>query len=105
MPAKPPRDQSCALARACWMTITGNLTVGVCDQNALANLGIGHNAIDLGGSYTYFNPQTGHEFSATLGVTYNFENTHTQYQNGVDMHLDLGLSHFFTKQLQLGLVG
>jgi len=85
--------------------VTGNLTVGAYDETRLVNLGIGHNAIDGGGGYTYFNPQTGHEFSATLGFTYNFENTHTQYQNGVDMHLDVGLSHFFTKQLQLGVVG
>src|SRR5262249_22720908 len=55
--------------------------------------------------YTYFDPNSGNEFSAVLGFTYNFENTHTQYQNGIDMHLDWGLSHFFTKQLQLGAVG
>jgi hypothetical protein len=85
--------------------ITGNLTTGRYDPTRLANLGIGHNAIDAGGAYTYFNPQTGHEFSATLGFTYNFENVHTDYQNGIDMHLDLGASQFLTKQLQVGLVG
>jgi hypothetical protein len=85
--------------------ITGNITVGRYDPDRLANLGIGHNAIDGGIGYTYFNPQTGNEFSATLGFTYNFENTHTQYKNGVDMHLDLGASKFVTKQLQLGAVG
>jgi hypothetical protein len=40
-----------------------------------------------------------------IGFTYNFENTRTQYQNGVDMHLDLAASKFVTKQLQLGAVG
>ena len=48
---------------------------------------------------------TQHEFSAVLGFTYNFENTHTQYQNGVDMHLDWGASQFLSKQWQIGLVG
>jgi len=71
----------------------------------LANLGIGHSAIDAGGGYTYFNPQTGHEFSATAGFTYNFINQSTQYQNGIDVHLDWGASQFLTKQLQVGLVG
>jgi hypothetical protein len=85
--------------------LTGNLTTGRYDPTRLANLGIGHNAIDAGGSYTYFNPQKGHEFSATLGFTYNFENVHTDYQNGIDMHLDVGASQFLTKQLQVGLVG
>jgi hypothetical protein len=89
-----------------WMTyITGDIPVGAYDSKRLANLGIGHGAIDAGGGYTYFNPQTGHEFSAVLGFTYNFENESTDYQNGVDMHLDWGASQFLTKQLQLGLVG
>ena len=40
-----------------------------------------------------------------LGFTYNFENHHTDYQNGIDMHLDWGASKFLTKQLQVGVVG
>jgi hypothetical protein len=85
--------------------VTGNLTTGRYDPTRLANLGIGHNAIDVGGAYSYFDPTTGLEFSSLLGFTYNFENVHTQYQNGVDMHFDWGASRFVTKQLQLGLVG
>jgi hypothetical protein len=82
--------------------VTGNITVGRYDPRRLANLGLGHNAVDVGGAYTYFNPQTGYEFSGALGFTYNFENEHTQYQNGVDMHFDWGASRFVTKELQLG---
>jgi len=84
--------------------LAGNLTTGVYHTSSIANLGIGHNAIDAGGAYTYFDPKAGHEFSATLGFTYNFENTNTQYQNGVDMHLDWGASQFLSKQLQVGIV-
>ena len=85
--------------------LTGNLTTGVYHSQSIANVGIGHNAIDWGGAYTYFDPKAGHEFSATLGFTYNFENTNTNYKNGVDMHLDWGASQFLTKQWQVGLVG
>lgn len=85
--------------------ITGNLTTGRYAPTRIANLGIGHNAIDAGGAYTYFNQKTGFEFSTALGFTYNFKNEHTQYQNGVNMHLDLGISQFLTKQWQVGLVG
>jgi hypothetical protein len=89
-----------------WMTyITGDIPVGANDPPRLANLGIGHGAIDFGGGYTYFNPQTGHEFSGVLGLTYNMTNPDTQYQNGIDMHFDWGMSQFLTKQLQIGLVG
>ena len=89
-----------------WMAyITGDIPVGAYDPNRLANIGIGHGAIDAGGGYTYFNPQTGHEFSAVLGFTYNFENQDTNYKNGVNMHLDWGASQFVTKEWQIGLVG
>ena len=85
--------------------VTGNIPVGAYNRARLSNIGIGHGALDGGAGYTYFNEQTGYEFSAVAGLTYNFINPHTQYQNGVDVHLDWGASRFLTKQLQIGLVG
>jgi hypothetical protein len=85
--------------------LTGDIPVGLYNSQNLANLGIGHGAIDSGGGYTYFNPQTGNELSAVIGATYNFMNTSTNYQNGVDGHLDWGASHFFTANFSLGAVG
>lgn len=85
--------------------VTGDIPVGLYSPDRLANLGIGHGAIDGGVGYTYFNPATGHEFSAVTGLTYNFRNEHTDYQNGIDWHLDWGLSKFLTKQWQVGAVG
>ena len=85
--------------------VTGDIPVGAYQSNRLANLGLGHWAIDAGGGYTYFDPKTGHEATAVLGFTYNFVNPATQYQSGVDMHLDWGASQFLTKQWQVGLVG
>jgi hypothetical protein len=85
--------------------VAGSIPIGNYEARRLANLGIGHSALDGGFGYTYFDPKTGNEFSAVLGATYNFENHHTDYQNGVDMHLDWGMSKFLTKQLQVGVVG
>ena len=85
--------------------VTGDVPIGAYDSSRLANMGIGHGAVDGGAGYTYFNPQTGREFSGVLGLTYNFVNPSTQYQNGVDMHFDWGASQFLTKQLQVGVVG
>lgn len=85
--------------------VSTNIPVGNYEARRLANLGIGHSAFDGGFGYTYFNPKTGNELSAVLGFTYNFENHHTEYQNGVDMHLDWAASKFLSKQVQLGLVG
>jgi hypothetical protein len=84
--------------------VTGDVPVGAYDAARLANLGIGHGAID-GGGYTYFNPAAGHEFSAVAGFTYNFKNQDAQYQNGIDFHIDWGASQFLSKQVFVGLVG
>ncbi len=84
---------------------TGDIPVGAYNSDRLANLGIGHAAIDGGGGYTYFNPQTGHEFSAVAGLTYNWENPSTDYKNGADFHLDWGASQFLSQQFHVGLVG
>ncbi len=49
-----------------WMTyITGDIPVGAYDSTRLSNIGIGHGAIDAGGGYTYFNPQTGQPSSCS----------------------------------------
>ena len=70
--------------------LTGDIPVGLYNSRQLSNLGIGHGAIDGGVGYTYFDQQTGHEFSAVIGATYNLINPSTQYQNGIDGHLDWG---------------
>ena len=85
--------------------VTGDAPVGDYDPRRLANLGIGHGTIDAGGAYTYFNPATGNEFSATAGFTYNFKNPDTQYRNGIDFHFDWGAAHFVSKQVFVGVAG
>jgi hypothetical protein len=89
-----------------WMTyVTGDIPVGAYDSKRLANLGIGHAAIDAGGGYTYLDQKTGREFSAVVGVTYNWKNTDTQYKNGVDSHLDWAASQFLSANWELGIAG
>jgi hypothetical protein len=83
----------------------GDVPVGDYNSARLANLGLGHGAIDGGAGYTYLNPANGLEFSAVVGMSYNFINPSTQYQNGLDAHLDTGASYFLTKQFNAGLVG
>lgn len=85
--------------------LTGNVPIGAYDPARLANMGLGHGAVDWGAGYTYLNPATGREFSAVLGFTYNLENPDTNYQNGIDAHLDLGAAQFLNKQVYVGVVG
>jgi hypothetical protein len=85
--------------------VTGDIPVGDYNSTRLANLGIGHGTVDAGGAYTYLNPATGNEFSATAGFTYNFKNPDTQYRNGIDFHFDWGAAHFVSKQVFIGVAG
>jgi hypothetical protein len=79
--------------------------VGSYETGRLANIGINHWAYDMGGAYTYLDPKAGHEFSATLGFTYNWKNHDTNYRNGIDSHLDWAASQFISAQTHIGLVG
>jgi len=85
--------------------LTGDIPVGDYSPDRLANLGIGHGAIDGGLAYTYFNPKSGNEFSIASGLTYNFENPDTNYQNGIDSHFDVAASHFLSQEVHVGAVG
>jgi hypothetical protein len=83
----------------------GGIPVGDYNADRIVNLGRGHGALDNGVGYTYFNSDAGYEFSAVSGLTYNFENPHTNYRNGVDWHLDWAASRFLSKQFFVGPVG
>jgi len=82
-----------------------NVPVGSYDPDRIANLGLGHAALDWGAAYTYLDPVSGWEFSALAGLTYNWENPYTDYQNGIDSHLDWGASRWVNKNWELGLAG
>jgi hypothetical protein len=89
-----------------WMIYgTGDIPTGTYDSSRLANFGIGHGAADGGVGYTYLDEKTGHEFSIVTGLTYNFVNPSTGYQNGIDWHLDWGASQFVSKTVHIGAVG
>jgi hypothetical protein len=85
--------------------VTGDVPVGTYSSSQLANIGIGHGAIDSGVSYTYLNPQIGQEFSVSSGLTYNMTNHSTGYQNGIDWHLDTAIAQFVSKEAFFGAVG
>jgi hypothetical protein len=85
--------------------LLGDIPVGTYDSSRLSNFGIGHGAVDGGVGYTYFTPETGHEFSVVTGLTGNTTNRATDYQNGIDWHLDWGVSQFLSQQLHVGALG
>jgi hypothetical protein len=85
--------------------VMGGIPVGSYEVGELANLGVNHWSLDAGGGYTYLDSEKGREFSVVGGLTYNFENDDTDYQNGVDAHVDLALSQFLNEAWHVGIVG
>ena len=89
-----------------WLAyLNAGIPVGAYQVGRLANIGINHWSVDAGGGYTYLNAETGRELSVVGGLTYNFENEDTDYQNGIDGHIDFAASQFLSEQLHVGLVG
>lgn len=79
--------------------------MGAYSSARFANIGIGHWAADAGAGYTYFNPANGWEASIVGGLTYNFKNPSTDYQNGIDGHIDWAVSRFLAQWVHVGVVG
>jgi hypothetical protein len=89
-----------------WTTYaTGNIPVGAYNRVDLANIGIGHGAIDGGAGYTFYDTKKGTELSVVTGLTYNLVNPSTGYQSGVDWHLEWALSQAVSKDIYVGAVG
>lgn len=85
--------------------VFGNIPTGTYDSTRLANLSPGFVSIDTGAGYTYFNPQTGREFSVVGGFSFNGTNSALDYRNGIDFHADWASSQFIGKTVHMGLVG
>jgi len=84
---------------------TAGIPVGFYQPTRLAALGLGHWAVDGGVGYTYLDEKAGFEASAVFGLTYNFINPYTQYQSGIDAHLDWAISPYLNDKLHIGAVG
>jgi hypothetical protein len=84
---------------------TTGIPVGFYSAERLAALGLGHWAVDSGAGYTYLNEQAKFEWTVVAGLTYNFINPATQYQSGVDAHIDWAILPYASDKWQIGAVG
>lgn len=82
-----------------------NVPIGDYDKGEIANLSFNHWAADLYTSGTWLNPNTGLELSGALGVTFNGEDSATDYRNGTEVHFEGAVIQHFNKAFDLGLVG
>ena len=90
-----------------WLVyLVGGIPVGAYESQRLANVGIGHAALDAGSAYTYDDSsKSGLSLSAGVGFTYNFENYSTDYKNGIDSHMGWSAMQSVSTNWRLGLAG
>lgn len=78
---------------------------GVYDVNDNVNVGRNYWSFDTVLATTWFNPETGTDFSAVGGIMFNTENPDTNYRTGTELHLDVMLNQFLNDSFAVGLRG
>jgi hypothetical protein len=85
--------------------VTGFFPLGDYDKSSLANIALHRLAGDVSGALTWLDPTLGLNLTVVAGVTFNAENTATDYKTGNEFHLEWSATKNLTQQFSLGLVG
>jgi len=75
------------------------------DDDKVVNVGLNRWGFDTTLSTTYFNLETGTEFSLAPGILFNTENNDTDYDTGTEFHIDVTVNQFLSESFALGLRG
>jgi len=78
---------------------------GAYDVDEVVNLGLNHWGFDTSAAATYFNLETGTEFSVAPGIIVNTENDATDYRTGNELHVDFTANQFFSETFAVGVRG
>jgi hypothetical protein len=68
-------------------------------------IGLHRPGIDTGWAFTWTEKTSKLQFNGAVGVTFNFENTATDYQSGTDFHAEWAIGHEICTGLIFGIVG
>lgn len=82
-----------------------SIPVAQYNPNNFTNTGLNHWAFDTVLSATWLDPKSGIEISVAPGLIYNTENPDTNYQSGVEFHMDAMLNLHLSNELVVGLHG
>ncbi len=69
------------------------------------NIGLHRPGIDTGWAFTWTEKTTKLQFNSAFGITYNFENTETDYKSGTDFHYEWAVGREVATGLVIGVVG
>jgi hypothetical protein len=82
-----------------------NIPIGDYREDELANLAFHRWAVDTSLAGSWNDPTTGWDVSGKVGFTFNGENPHTDYQTGIEMHLEAAVQKTFSKAWAGGIQG
>ena len=68
-------------------------------------IGLHRPGIDIGWAYTWVDKATKLQFNGAAGVTFNFENTATDYQSGNEFHWEWAIGREFCPGFRSRIVG
>lgn len=85
--------------------VSGIIPSGTYVPDQLSNASLNRPAVDVFGSFTWFDPKLGLDLSTSLGFTFNQPNSATNYKTGDELHLEWAATKYLTKQFTVGLVG
>jgi hypothetical protein len=89
-----------------WQTGVGvNVPIGDYQKGDIANISFNRWATDVFVTATWLDPALGLDISGAAGVTFNGENSATNYETGTEFHLEGAVSKFLSKDLNIGLTG
>jgi hypothetical protein len=81
-----------------------NIPGGAYQPGELSNVALNRWIGDFFGAVTYLDQTRGLELSAVGGLSVNGENPDTDYRTGTELHLDLALSQYLSKELSVGVI-
>lgn len=81
------------------------MPTGQYDVGASVNIGRNYWSFDTVLAATWFDPDSGTEFSLVSGLMINIENPATNYKTGNELHFDAMFNKFVTENTALGLHG
>jgi hypothetical protein len=85
--------------------VQGVLPTGRYEPSFSPNIGLHRPGIDTGWAFTWTDKTHKLQFNGAVGVTFNFENTDTNYKTGDELHFEWAIGREFSPGLVLGIVG
>ncbi len=79
--------------------------IGSYDVDRIANASLNYWTYETDFMTTYFNPETGQDYSLVVGYGYNFENADTDYKSGDEIHVDYVINQFLSESFAVGITG